>query len=721
MGEFAEVVLNLPLDRAFTYRVPEPLRPLVAPGVRVRVPFGKRRLPGWVVRTPDTCAYPNLKDVERAFPDAALEAPLLDLARWIADRTLCSWGEALSALVPSGVKKANPEKHRRLLAAGAGEAKTPKQKAVLEYARSLDGPQERAEFTKACGASAGVVASMIKAGLLAETKIEEGPDLLATAVVEKPKTITLTPDQENALRTIGEGGVTLLHGVTGSGKTEVYLRAIEEQVARGRQAIVLVPEIALTPQTISRFKSRFPRIAVLHSMLTEADRAAQWQAARAGRADVVVGARSAVFAPVPRLGLIVLDEEHEGAYKQESTPRYHAREVAVERARREGAAVVLGSATPSLEALHRARLGEYKLARLPVRVEGRPMPEIEVVDMAAEETETKRRAVVSRRLDALLKQALERREQALLFLNRRGFITHLSCPHCKWFLKCGQCDVALTYHKQSGRALCHYCGRREDMPEQCPVCRMGRLKQYGVGTERIEDEIKHLFPQAVVGRMDSDSMRTRADYAESIGDFWAGRTDVLVGTQMIAKGMDVPDVTLVGVISADMAFHVPDFRAAERTFQLVTQVAGRSGRGPKGGRVLVQTAYPQHYAIKTATTYDLDGFLEKELESRRDLGYPPYVSLVRVLLQGFDPKKVEESAFKAADALRKALEGVDDVRVLGPALCPMSMLKGRQRMHLLVKAPSLNDVLPRIRKAAQGFPNDRRLQTVVDVDPQSLL
>lgn len=715
---FAEVVLNLPLDRAFTYRVPEGMT--VAPGVRVRVPFGKRRLPGWVVRVPETCDYPNLKDVDRVFPDAAVDTPLLDLARWIADRYLCSWGEALSALVPSGVKKANPEKHRRLISAGAGEAKTEKQKAVLAFAKTLDGPAERAEFTKSCGASAAVVASMIKSGLLAETKIEEGPDLLATAVVEKPKAIVLTPEQERALEAVGETGVTLLHGVTGSGKTEVYLRAIEREIARGRQAIVLVPEIALTPQTISRFKSRFPRIAVLHSMLTEADRASQWRAAKTGAADVVIGARSGVFAPVPRLGLIVLDEEHEGAYKQESTPRYHAREVAVERARREGAAVLLGSATPSLESLRKARAGEFRLARLPSRVEGRPMPEIEVVDMTAEETETKRRAVISRRLDALLKQALERREQALLFLNRRGFITHVSCGHCNWFLKCEQCDVALTFHRQSGKAVCHYCARRQDMPAQCPVCGFARLKQYGLGTETIEEEIKRRFPAVAVGRMDSDSMRTRADYAESIGDFWSGRTDVLVGTQMIAKGMDVPDVTLVGVVSADTAFHVPDFRAAERTFQLITQVAGRSGRGPKGGRVLVQTAYPQHYAVKTAATYDLEGFLTEELRSREELGYPPFQSLVRVLLQGYDPKKTEEAAFKAGDVLRKQLEGTD-ARVLGPAVCPMSTLKGRYRMHLLVKAPDLDVALPRIRKAAGSFPNDRRLQTAVDVDPQGLL
>ncbi|HYF01036.1 MAG TPA: primosomal protein N' [Planctomycetota bacterium] len=720
MSAFAEVVLNLPLDRTFTYRVPEMFKAQVAPGVRVRVPFGPRRLYGTVVGLPDACSFPRLKDLERVFPDSAVDGRLLQLARWMADRYLCSWGEAIAALVPSGVKKAAAEKVVRLLSAGEGEAATPRQKAVLEFARTLGGPLPRPEFRRRCGASEAVVASMIRSGLLRETKEEIRADLLESAVVERPKDIELTPDQARALETIAAGGVVLLHGVTGSGKTEVYLRAIEREAARGRQSIVLVPEIALTPQTLSRFKARFPRVAVLHSMLTEHDRAEQWRKARAGEVDVIVGARSAVFAPVRALGLIVLDEEHEGAYKQESVPRYHARDVAIERARLEGATVVLGSATPSLESLHQARQGGYRLARLPSRVEGRPLPEIEVVDMAAEEQDQKRKVVISRRLASLLKQALERREQALLFLNRRGFLTHVSCPRCGWFLHCGRCDVALTYHRQSDRALCHYCGDAAPMPSSCPACAFGKLQQYGLGTERIEAEIRREFPQFAVARMDSDSMRTRQDYAESIGDFWGGRTDVLVGTQMIAKGMDVPDVTLVGVVSADTAFHVPDFRAAERTFQLVTQVAGRTGRGPKGGRVVVQTHYPQHPAMKAAAAYDLEGFLEHELEARRDLKYPPFGSLVRVLVHGTDPARVEKAAFKAGEDLRKALEGTE-AQVLGPALAPMSKLKGRTRMHLLLKAPRLEPVLPRLRTCAAGFPGDRTLQVAIDVDPLSLL
>jgi primosomal protein N' (replication factor Y) len=714
VAEFAEVLLNLPIDRGFTYRVPVALRDAVRPGSRVRVPFGPRSVGGYVSRLLDRADFPRIRDLEELLPDASVDEGTLGLARWVAERYGCSWGEAVAAAVPAGVRRVVARREIRMISAGEGEPPTPKQMEVLAFARTLSSPLPIREFCGRSGASAKTVGVMVQAGLLREKLVPPELDAMAEAVVEKPKDIVPTPEQEAALATIAAGGVVLLHGVTGSGKTEVYLRAIEREVARGRQAIVLVPEIALTPQTVARFKARFPRVAVLHSLLSEADRARQWRAARAGEVDVVVGARSAVFAPVRSLGLIVLDEEHEGAYKQENAPRYHAREVAVERGRREGAAVVLGSATPSLESLHKARSGEYRLARLPRRVEGRPLPEIEVVDMAHEPP------FFSRRLEALLQQALGRREQAILFLNRRGYLTHVSCPRCGWFLACRRCDVALTYHRERDRAVCHYCAESVPLPGTCPECGFAGVKSYGQGTEKIEAEVKRRFPAASVGRMDSDSMKTRRDYETSIGAWWGGRTDILVGTQMIAKGMDVADVTLVGVVSADTSFHVPDFRAAERAFQLITQVAGRTGRGPKGGRVVVQTRHAQHPAIKAAASYDLEGFLEKELETRRELGYPPFVSLVRVLVQGTSPERVEKTAVALGDSLRAALPE-ERARVLGPAVCPFSKLKGRHRMHLLVKAPELGPVLPALRKAADAAPGDRTLQVSLDVDPLNLL
>ncbi len=720
MAEFAEVVLNLPIDRAFTYRIPEALRGRVRPGVRVTVPFRNRSEGGYVVRVADTASFPRLKDITGADEDVTADERLLDLARWMADRYACSWGEAVAAAIPSGVKKASPGKFVRLISAGEGEGATKKQKEVAAFARTLSAPLPLRDFVRRATTSTGVVAKLVAAGALREQQVRAEIEAMAEAIVEKPKEIRLTPDQVAALAAAEQPGVVLLHGVTGSGKTEVYLRAIERVVAAGRQAIVLVPEIALTPQTVSRFKARFRRVAVLHSVLTEADRAGQWRAIRAGEVDVVVGARSAVFAPVRSLGLVVLDEEHEAAYKQENVPRYHAREVAVERARREGASVILGTATPSLEALHAARGGTWRLARLPGRILGRELPEIEVVDMSAERAELKRQPAISRRLEQLMRQALERREQVILFLNRRGFLTHVSCPRCGWFFSCRKCDVAMTFHKESGRALCHYCFDSKPLPLSCPECQGPKLLQYGLGTERIESEVGRIFPGYRVVRMDSDSMKTRKDYGDSLGAFFGGKTDILVGTQMIAKGLDVPDVTLVGVISADTSFHVPDFRAAERTFQLITQVAGRTGRGPKGGRVVVQTHYPQHYAVKAAATYDFTGFTRQELEMRQETRYPPFMSLVRILVQGWDLGRVNECAGRLGVKLRAEF-GPLEADLLGPAACPLARLKNRHRVHLLLKAPSLEAVLPRLRQLAGGFPDSRALQASMDVDPLSLL
>ncbi len=720
MAEFAEVLLNLPLDRPFTYRVPEGMRERVRPGVRVRVPFRKGERSGFVASLADRSAVAGVRDIVEAGEETVLDERLLALSRWVARRYGCSWGEAAEAAVPTGVKKARPGRFVRLISAGEGEPGTSKRARVLEFARGLAAPLPVREFERRAGASGRVVGAMLVAGLLRETRVRPDVDAMADLLVEKPREIRLTPEQEEALGLAAQGGVILLHGVTGSGKTEVYLRAIERAVAQGRQAIVLVPEIALTPQTVARFKARFPRVAVLHSVLTEGDRASQWRAARAGEVDVIVGARSAVFAPTRSLGVIVVDEEHEAAYKQENAPRYHAREVAVERARLEGATVILGSATPSLESLWRARTGEYRLARLTRRIEGREMPEIEVVDMAAEKAEIKRYPVISRRLEQLLREASARGEQSILLLNRRGFLTHVSCPRCKWLFRCGRCDVAMTYHREGDRAMCHYCLETAPLPASCPECAAPKLLRLGVGTERVEEEIRRLFPGLRVSRMDSDSMKTRRDYRKSLGALWSGETDVLVGTQMIAKGLDVPDVTLVGVVSADSAFHLPDFRAAERTFQLITQVAGRTGRGPRGGRVVVQTFNPQHYAIRSAAAYDLAGFAARELEMRKELGYPPFVSLVRVVVQGAREAAVRAAAERLGERLRAALDEAQ-ARILGPAPAPLYRLKGRTRMHFLVKAPALEPVLPVLLRLARAASKGRSLQAILDVDPVNML
>ncbi|MBI2901696.1 MAG: primosomal protein N', partial [Planctomycetes bacterium] len=515
---FAEVLVNLPVDRTFTYAVPPGMR--VARGSRVVVPFRGRPLGGFVLRLTEEAPPFAVKEVSNG-GEVLIDDGFFDLARWIADRYACGWGEALEAAVPTGVKKRRAARTVTVARlAGPREpatARSPNQRRILELLGQA-GPLTVADMARRLG-SRPSLAPLVKKGWVVTQQVPGEIDALADVLHEAPKEITLTPEQEAALATIAAHptGVTLIHGVTGSGKTEVYLRAIERVVAAGKQAIVLVPEIALTPQTVSRFRARFPRIAVLHSVLTEADRAAQWRTTRAGGADVIIGARSAVFAPTRALGLVVIDEEHEAAYKQDNAPRYHAREVAIERARREGAGVVLGSATPSIESLFLARRGDFRLATLSRRIEGRPMPEIEVVDMAAERAELKRFPILSRRLVRLMTETTSRGEQTILFLNRRGYVTQIVCTRCKWVFRCRRCDVAMTHHREQDRCLCHYCFDAKPVPEVCADCRAGGLLRLGIGTERIEDEVKTLFPGRTVARMDSDSMKTRRDYRESLG------------------------------------------------------------------------------------------------------------------------------------------------------------------------------------------------------------
>lgn len=712
---FADVLVNLPVDRPFTYSVPA--RMTLQRGSRVQVPFRDDLLGGFVQRLHDEAPSFPVKDVAVEGP-VLIDERLFDLARWIADRYACGWGEALEAVIPTGVKKRRAQRTIPWISLKEGVdpeiVKAPKQREALEILKS-GGRMEVAELARRLEAKPNVRALEEK-GLVVVERVAGEIDAMSDVIHESPKTIELTPEQSAALHDIAANptGVTLLKGVTGSGKTEVYLQAIASVLAQGKQAIVLVPEIALTPQTVSRFKARFPRIAVLHSVLTEADRAAQWRATKSGEADVIIGARSAVFAPTRALGLIVVDEEHEGAYKQENVPRYHAREVAIERAKREGAAVLLGSATPALESLHRVRTGEFRLVKLPYRIERREMPEIEVVDMVAERAEVKRFTILSRQLVRLMEQSVARGEQVLLFLNRRGFVTHITCPRCQWVFRCRRCDISMTHHRETNQGVCHYCFDARPMPDACPDCHAGGLLHFGVGTERVEDEVRSRFPDRVIQRMDSDAMKTKQDYRTSIGGLWSGKIDILIGTQMIAKGLDVPNVTLVGVINADTAFHVPDFRASERTFQLITQVAGRAGRGPRGGRVVVQSFNPNHYAITSAAAYDFDGFVARELEMRRELDYPPFSELVRVVVSGFNESKVREAIERLATKIRP--EGGS---VLGPSPAPISKLKGRYRMHLLVKTHDLRPVRDRLLQLVHGI--SRPLQATLDVDPVSMM
>jgi len=538
---------------------------------------------------------------------------------------------------------------------------------------------------------------------------------------------TLNPAQQAAYDRIfdairaGRFHTFLLHGVTGSGKTEVYLSAIEATLAEGRGALMLVPEIALTPAVAGQFFARFgDRVAILHSAFTDVERSEQWRRIRSGAARVVVGTRSGVFAPVQNVGLIVVDEEHDGSYKQEETPRYNGRDVAIVRAQAANACVVLGSATPSLESRYNAERGKYTLLELPERIEARPMPVVELIDMRQEFLETRKQATFSRKLLETIEQRLGNGEQTIVLLNRRGFSSFVACRSCGERIQCVNCSLTLTYHKRDRRLLCHYCGYAEKVPRVCPKCASEHIYFLGLGSERVEEELHQAFPAARIARLDRDTVTGKRQYETILQDFREGNYDLLVGTQMIAKGHDIPNVTLVGVVSADVGLGMPDFRAAERTFQLLTQVAGRAGRGSLPGIVLVQTINPDHYAVRMAAAQDYQAFYEKELNFRRMMHYPPFSAMANVLVR--DEK--QEMALRMSSDLALLLSPAPErMRILGPAEAPVPRLKSEYRYQFLVKAAgrkALNELLQRVRDFATGH-KWPATALMIDVDPLTLM
>ena len=734
---YAHVALDRPMRCEFTYAVPRELESSVARGARVAVPFGSRREVGVIVGLSEErpAVKGPLKPLGRLLDEEPLVGEdLLDLTRWIAGEYACSWGEALLAVLPSALKREKGEARVVVasVAAGVGETELaeievrwPQQHRLLRTLLEVAGPMELRELQRRLNVSDSPAKSLARRGWVRLERVVREDDLLVTKS-DRRRPERLTPEQRTAVEAVlaplerRAHASFLLEGVTGSGKTEVYLAVIERALELGRGAIVLVPEIALTPQTVGWFRSRFDDVAVLHSRMTDAQRLRTWRRVSRGEARVVVGARSAIFAPVGDLGVVVVDEEHEPSFKQGSTPRYHARDVAVRRARTAGAVCVLGSATPSLESWRAARDGRLTHLRLRERLSGHGFPPIEVIDLRSApmfEAGTKGSRLFSRRMVDLLRRGLERGEQSILFQNRRGFAPVLWCSGCRETVRCDQCDVGLTWHRRIRRLVCHTCCEERRVPGACPTCTKPGLTQLGAGSERVECELGELFPDARVRRMDSDTMRRREDYEETLDAFGRGEIDVLVGTQMIAKGLDFPRVTLVGIIDADGALHLPDFRASERTFQLISQVAGRAGRGALAGRVVVQTTAPTHPAIVRAAAHDFEGFAEIEAALRAELGYPPHARVVRVLVEDSDLGRVEGAARRCAEALR-AIEGAT---VLGPSPAPIAMARGRHRHHLLLKAPT-GEVLDRARAVLVELPGSaRRPRVIVDVDPTSVL
>jgi primosomal protein N' (replication factor Y) len=593
----------------------------------------------------------------------------------------------------------------------------------------MGGEASAVEVKGETGASRSSVESLERKGLIAtETRVVKEDDPLGSVRAAPTVPPPLTDEQQQAFDLItqrmrrGRFDVVLLQGITSSGKTEVYLRCIAEVVKAGRQAIVLVPEISLTPQTVRHFSGRFRRLAVLHSRLTEAERRRQWDAIRDGRADVVIGARSAIFAPVPALGLLVIDEEHENSFKQDNVPRYHARDVGIMRAQLDEALVVLGSATPSLESYHNSRIGKYTRVQLTRRIGGHALPPVELVNMREEWAGRGRLRVISRRLEARMRESLEAGQQVILFMNRRGHSPFIHCPRCGFVLKCSKCDITLTYHRRFEVVSCHYCGLQTRPPAECPECANEKMQFSGTGTERIEEAVRGLFPERTAIRMDSDTTKARTAHEEKLGAFHRREAEVLIGTQMIAKGLDFPNVTTVGVVNADVALHLPDFRSRERTFQLLAQVAGRTGRGPAGGRVIVQTFMPEDPSIQAAVRHDYDAFAEHELPMRRQLRYPPFGRMVRIICRGRNVDRLQAYTSDLGKALRSLCgDAADGSQVLGPAPAPVSQIRGRWRYHLMVKCPDAAAVRRLLTQADELLRGPAGLKVLVDVDPLSML
>jgi len=666
--KFANIVINRPIEGPFTYSIPEFLEEDVKIGSVVEVSFGNKVVIGYVVGLSDKCDIEKIKPIDSLVDKKLCLVPdILELTKWISNYYYSSWGEAISAAVPGVLKKSISGKRHR------------KEKHEEE---------------------------------ISEFEFIDGSDTHLTPNKEQQEALDSIMSSMDAR----SHKVFLLHGVTGSGKTEVYLQSIAHALELGLSSIILVPEISLTPQTVARFKSRFgDKIAVLHSRLLGSKRASEWHRISSGEAQIVIGARSAIFAPVKNLGLVVVDEEHETSYKQEDAPRYNARDTAIKRAEISKAIVILGSATPSLESFYAAKNGQFTLIELSERIDSRLLPAVDIVDMREEMTRAKKIPIFSQKLREWIEKDIAERKQVILFLNRRGFSTFINCRKCGYVIKCKRCSVSLTYHFDKKKLVCHHCNFNMEPPEICPECNAAYLKYWGLGTEKVESELSRFFPQAIIARMDTDSTHKRGSHDKVLSKFKDGHIDIIIGTQMIAKGLDFPKVTLVGVISADTALNLPDFRSAERTFNLLTQVAGRAGRSDLGGRVIIQSYTPQHYSIQAAKTHDYNTFYDKEISLRKELYLPPFCHMVSLTLRG----RKEERVFKVSDDLKASLEKEiksKNIDILGPAPAPISKMKGTYRWNIFLRARAAEDIIPVLKKVLDRNRSSGIIITV-DVDP----
>ena len=754
--KFALVVVPAPLKEPLIYSIPENVKNRIVAGARVLIPLQRRTVTGIVLETVSENSITGIKPIAALLDDEPFfDRDLLHLAKWISQYYLASLGEVVATMLPPHSRRES-QKTVKLKGIEPLSGDELEQKVLREIERQNGKSSLKALRNKFPGQNLDRVLGRLRSSgviqfddhLPAQRRQKiELPGPARSQSSPAPSAFELTTEQDAALRAIGNriaiGGFEtfLLHGVTGSGKTEVYIRAMEQIRTLGRKSLVLIPEISLTPQLLDRLNARFPnRVGVLHSALTATERWAQWREIARGEVDVVVGARSAVFAPIAKLGLIVVDEEHDPSYKQEEGVRYNGRDVAVMRGKLLACAVILGSATPALESYENSRQGRYRLLEITRRVEQRALPTIEAIDLRRQFRSSKSqpsledmtgkpadddRPLISDTLANAVKANFEAGRQTLIFLNRRGFANFLQCRICGYVWRCPYCSVTLTLHLKLNRISCHHCNYRRPTTEICPGCKNTTLAGVGSGTERIEHALKRLVPQARLARMDRDTTNRRGSHTDLIRRWERGEIDILVGTQMVTKGHDVSGVTLVGALLADLSLNLPDFRAAERTFQLLTQVAGRSGRGDTSGRVIVQTYAPDHYAIQYLTSQDYKGFFAAESDFRRALNYPPFSRLVNLRVDGPKLADVEKRAQELASQLRELQAANSKLRghieVLGPAPAPIEKLRNRYRWQLLLRSKQSSNLLEFAHRASELFRASRAVRLHIDVDPYSML
>ena len=731
---YAEIILNseaIEIDRPFTYKVPLDMEEKVKVGQIVKVPFGVRSKPveGFIL---DLKAEEEMKvsfkmksilSVENEEP--VITEDDLKLINFLREEYLCKYIDAIRLLIPVGILKGAKSKRRNVIVFIDDNLEKIKNKdgyiEIIDFIKRNTGKYTKTELSKEHGFSIYKLNKLMEHGLIKSE--EEIVFRYNTREYNKDVQKNLTVEQSMAIKEIEESeeNLILLKGVTGSGKTEVYMRIVEKTLEEGKSAIVLVPEIALTPQMIERFKGRFgSNVALFHSKLSDGERFDEWYRVKEGKASLIIGARSAIFLPAKNLGLIIIDEEHENTYKSDQNPKYQTKEVAEYIAKLKGCKVILGSATPTIESYYRAISGEMKLVELNHRVDNKPMPKMMLVDMR-EELRSGNKSLFSRRLYASMKEKLEKGEQIILFLNRRGFSTFVSCRSCGYVFHCEDCDISMTYHK-NGFLVCHYCGKTKKQPNLCPKCGSKYVKFFGAGTERVEEEVRRYFKNARILRMDVDTTRAKDSHEKIYNAFKAREADILIGTQMVSKGLDFPNVTLVGILAADMSLNLPDYRAAERSFQIITQVAGRAGRGDKEGEVIVQTYTPEHYSLQYAKKYDYENFYEKEFTIRAMMGYPPFGRILLINGSGKNEDELRKQMIYLGEKVKEKAEEFGGLEVLGPTPCIIYRIKENYRWQIIIKgefsskfSKSIKDIL---YDKANNVYNDIRVS--MDINPNSL-